>query len=725
MESEFINNSSIKPGSLQYRTYQIELAKLCVNDNILVVLPTGLGKTAIALLIVAEFQKTYPNKKCLILAPTRPLCAQHQKFFQNHLLLEESQIQMITGLDDVELRRVKWGSRIQCATPQITIIDIEKNNLKLDEISLIIFDEAHRAVGDYSYSNIGKIYSNVNPIGRIIGMTASPPDDEIRVKEVLLNLGLRRIEFRDESSKDVKPYIQKTKLEFVEVTLPLFLQNIQKILRNAISSRVESLAQAGIIKIKSADNLSIKKLLEIRVDVERKGDFKARADLISAIRLSHALNLLETQSLNSFLKFFDRLSERNKGVGLRRLLEDVNVKSAYEAVLGASIIGLKHPKMHELSNILKTLKEGEKAIVFTSYRDSVEDIYQCLISEKFKARYLIGKSGKGQNQKEQLKTLDDMKKGVFDVLIATQVGEEGLDIADCRLVIFFDNVPSAVRFIQRRGRTGRNAPGKAVILITKGTKDEVYYWSSIRKLKSAKQIASKIEKTKILENGPLDKFIEKVIVSPLIYVDTRESLLLVDELKKIGCRVEIKALPVGDFVASDEVIIERKTVNDFVKSVIDGRLFSQLLAIRASYRKPIIIIEGDRNKAVGLGTAALFGALASLVSDFQVSTFMSADMSETCQMIFHIARREQIEKNKDIRIRSGRKPTSMKETQKFIVSGLPGVNNILADRLLTEFKTVANTFNAEEKKLKDVEGIGDILAKRISDVLRAEYTLDD
>ena len=104
---------------------------------------------------------------------------------------------------------------------------------------------------------------------------------------------------------------------------------------------------------------------------------------------------------------------------------------------------------------------------------------------------------------------------------------------------------------------------------------------------------------------------------------------------------------------------------------------------------------------------------------------MSADMSETCQMIFHIARREQIEKNKDIRIRSGRKPTSMKETQKFIVSGLPGVNTVLADRLLTEFKTVANTFNAEEKMLKDVEGIGDILAKRISDVLRAEYVLED
>ena len=722
MVADFIEHPNVKPGSLQRRDYQVDLASLCSSQNTLLVVPTGLGKTAIALLVVAELLRNHPEKKCLMLAPTRPLCHQHYSFFQKHLTVSEEKIQVITGTDLLDLRREKWGGQIICATPQITVRDIARGLVNLGDLSLIIFDEAHRAVGDYAYCSIGKNFAKIASGGRMMGMTASLPDDERRVKEILLNLDLAKVEFRDEASPDVKPYVQKTNVEVTEVSLPPIIQNIRNALRGAVSVRVRRLRDAGLVTLSSYGSVGMKKLLDIRAEVERRGDQQARSDLTAAIRLNHAITLLETQSVRSFTKFFDRLAERYQGVGFRRLMEDQQIRAAYESARGALLLGVEHPKIDELKKILKSLGASEKAIVFASYRDSVEDIYESLCTDGLRARYLIGKSGRGQSQDQQVQTIEDMRSGLFDILVATQVGEEGLDISECNLVVFYDNVPSAVRFIQRRGRTGREAPGRVIALVAKGTKDESYYWSGQRRMQSSRKIAANLEKSKRDTEGPMDKYVDRVKTSPLIYVDTRESLLLVDELKKQGSRVDVKALPMGDFVLSTDVVVERKTAEDFVKSVIDGRLFNQLVAMREAYPRPLLILEGDRRKAVGIGSAAFLGALASVVSDFQVSIFTSSDESETAQILFHIARREQMDKKKEVRIRSGRKPASISDQQKYIVAGLPGVSTVLADRFLRELKTIAKIFNAGEEELMQVGGVGEKLAKRITEISRKEYT---
>ncbi|MCL4437327.1 MAG: DEAD/DEAH box helicase [Thaumarchaeota archaeon] len=720
--ADFIEHPNVKPGSLQRRDYQVDLASLCSSQNTLLVVPTGLGKTAIALLVVAELLKNYPEKKCLMLAPTRPLCHQHYRFLQKHLTVDEDKIQVITGTDLLDLRREKWSGQIICATPQITVRDIARGLVTLGDLSLIIFDEAHRAVGDYAYCSIGKNFSKISQGGRMMGMTASLPDDEKRVKEILLNLDLAKVEFRDEASPDVKPYVQKTDVEVTEVSLPPVIQNIRNALRGAVSVRVRRLRDAGLVTLPSYGNVGMKKLLDIRAEVERRGDQQARSDLTAAIRLNHAITLLETQSVRSFTKFFDRLAERYQGVGFRKLMEDQQIRAAYESARGALLLGVEHPKIDELKKILKSLGASEKAIVFASYRDSVEDIYESLCADGLRARYLIGKSGRGQSQDQQVRTIEDMRGGLFDILVATQVGEEGLDISECNLVIFYDNVPSAVRFIQRRGRTGRESPGRVIALVAKGTKDESYYWSGQRRMQSSRKIAANLEKSKRDTEGPMDKYVDRVKISPLIYVDTRESLLMVDELKKQGSRVDVKALPMGDFVLSTDVVVERKTAEDFVKSVIDGRLFSQLVAMREAYPRPLLVLEGDRRKAVGIGSAAFLGALASVITDFQVSIYTTNDESETAQMLFHIARREQMDKKKEVRIRSGRKPVSISDQQKYIVAGLPGVSTVLADRFLRELKTVAHIFNATEEELTQVEGVGEKLAKRITEISRKEYT---
>ena len=721
MAARFIEHDNVTPESLQVRSYQVDLAAICYNENILLVVPTGLGKTAIALLVVAEYLKNHPDKKCLLLAPTRPLCHQHYNFFQKHLLLDEDKIQVLTGKDPMNVRKKKWEQQVICATPQITVGDLKRGLLDLENFSILIFDEAHRAVGEYAYCHIGRNYKKISSKARMVGLTASLPDDETRIKEMLTNLSFDRIEFRDELSEDVKPYVQKTKLEWKKIPLPPLLLDIRSKLKNSITIRLKRLEGSGNVRIKNKNNISMKNLLDLRTEVEKLDDSQAKSDLISSIRLSHAINLLETQSIQSFLKFFDRLSKRYSGVGLRQLLEDPQVKSAYESARGASLLGVEHPKIDELKILLKSLGKHEKAIVFTGYRDSVDSIYTNLASNKFRVRFLIGKSGKGQRQNEQVKTIEDMNAGLFDILVATQVGEEGLDISECSLVVFYDNVPSAVRFVQRRGRTGREAPGRVVVLIAQGTRDEIYYWVGRRKMKSGRQIVAKMQKPKQVSKGLMDNYVESSKNLPLVYVDARESLLLVDELKKRGCRVDVQTLIVGDFIVSKDVIIERKTGEDFVKSVIDGRLFKQLVAMRETYSRPVLILEGERKRATGIGNASLFGALASVVSDFDVSIFMSSGHEETSQIIFHIARREQIEKKKKVIIRSRKTLRPISDTQKYVVSGLPGVNTVLAERLLIELKTILSIFSANEAELKQVEGVGEKLAKNIKDITTKEY----
>jgi len=162
------------------------------------------------------------------------------------------------------------------------------------------------------------------------------------------------------------------------------------------------------------------------------------------------------------------------------------------------------------------LRKEDRALVFASYRDTVEQIRHYLESAGIRCWILIGKQGaSGQTQEEQIRAVEEFRRGNYQVLIATQIGEEGLDIAECNIVIFYDNVPSAIRFIQRRGRTGRRSEGKMVMLMVKGTSDETYYWVVQRRMKAMKSYIdtmnkkyySSREEEKKKREGTLDSFL--------------------------------------------------------------------------------------------------------------------------------------------------------------------------------------------------------------------------
>jgi Fanconi anemia group M protein len=219
--------------------------------------------------------------------------------------------------------------------------------------------------------------------------------------------------------------------------------------------------------------------------------------------------MFEAHGITPFLKFCER-AQAKKGVGVRELFEvDPNFTRAIHLAKVEQSKGMEHPKINKLGEILQTF--SGKALIFSSYRDSVDIIYKKLNEMGISAGILIGKAGEaGLKQKKQIETVQKFRDGEFKVLVATRVGEEGLDISEVNQVIFYDNIPSSIRFIQRRGRTGRKDTGKLIVLMAKDTIDETYYWIGKRKMTSAKSMGEKMTQTLQKNNSQkkgLDAFI--------------------------------------------------------------------------------------------------------------------------------------------------------------------------------------------------------------------------
>ena len=463
-----------------------------MSENCLVVLPTGLGKTTVALHVIAAYLAKGTGG-ILFLAPTRVLANQHYEFLKNNLTIED--ISLVTGEDIITKRKKNWENSIVCATPEITKNDLDRQLVSPTQFNLVIFDEAHRTIGDYAYSGIAQRFAHTN--ARILAMTATLPSEKEKAKEIIQTLCITNIAQRNESSPDVEPYIQKTTTQWITVELPPAMKEIQHYIKKALDQRYVELKRNGI---HVSDNKSLSQLLRVR-DYVLKQNRKSAKPLFTAIRIHYALNILESHGVTSFLRFCERTREK-KGVGIRDLFEaDENFMRAISLAKNAQKIGIEHSKIVKLKEIIQSVTG--KALVFTSYRDSVEILHQKLTEMGISAGFLIGKAGEaGLKQKKQIETVRKFRDGEYKVLIATRVGEEGLDISEVNLVVFYDNVPSSIRYIQRKGRTGRKDSGKLIVLIAKDTIDETYYWIGKRKISAAQGMGDKISKELHLQESP-------------------------------------------------------------------------------------------------------------------------------------------------------------------------------------------------------------------------------
>jgi len=492
----FIEHKLIKPNSIEIREYQTNLANDVKNQNCLIVLPTGLGKTTIALQVIVDYMQNGTGG-VLFLAPTRVLVNQHYEFLKENLLIAD--IGIVTGEDLLSKRKKKWMNSVVCATPEITKNDFARNIVSPNQFALVVFDEAHRTIGDYAYSIIAKYFQNTDT--RILAMTATLPSEKEKAKEIVTRLRIKNLIERSDESPDVKPYIQKTETEWVRVDLTKEMKAIQMCIKLALEERYKELRKNGL---RLSDNKSLSQLLNARQYVLTQNRRSAKP-LFTAIRITYALNIFEAHGITPFLKFCDRTKEK-KGAGIKDLFEiDPNFTRAISLAKNQQSNGLEHPKIDRLVDILHDVKS--KVLIFSSYRDSVNVIHQKLLDMNISAEILIGKSGEtGLKQKKQIETVQRFRDGVTKALVATRVGEEGLDISEVNLVIFYDNVPSSIRFIQRKGRTGRKDKGRLIVLIAKNTIDETYYFIGKRKIESAKNMGNKMIKHLEKDEKVLDDF---------------------------------------------------------------------------------------------------------------------------------------------------------------------------------------------------------------------------
>lgn len=772
--AKYIDHPLLKKNTVESRIYQQVLAANTIKKgNTMIVAPTALGKTIIAVLVSADRLEKLKGSKVLVLSPSKPLTIQHEESFSEFLTVSCTSI---TGSVKPEDRQKRWEeSSVICATPQTVEADLLNERYTLSDVSLIVFDECHHAVGSYSYVYLANRYVQERKNHLILGLTASPGYDKSKIKEVCDNLFIQDVVVKSEEDPDVKPYFNPIKIDWIPVDLGQELSKIQDLLKKSLKSRLKALKNMGVI---NSITVNKRDILKVRAKVQNKlatstnppkECYQAISIITAVINLQHALELVETQGVETFNQYVERLKKK-KTKASRNLFMDHNFARAVRLARIAEDNGHEHPKLNKLIKILKkelgdngqtrlkSLRDTEdsketrkapKILVFTQFRDTLEMINERCKKEGIKSIKFYGQGmrdgEKGLTQKQQREIIKAFKMGIYDVLLSTSVAEEGIDIPAIDLVVLYEPVPSEVRMIQRRGRTGRKHQGKMKVLITKNTIDEAYFWSSKRKEKNMKNqlinndlfknlnlnAVERIETAKNIKsvdnvnelNKEEDKLNSKNKKNKVVvFADSREgNSKVLRHLDTIGVDIKIKAMTVGDYQITDDIIIERKTAKDFVDSIVDKRLFKQATLMREEFKKPIMILEGNDFYSGFINPNAIRGAIASIAIDFGISIIPTRGSDDTAAMIKRIAIKEQKGKPPKIQIRTEKKPDNLWEQQQFIIESLPNIGPVMAKKLLKTFGSVRNVINASTDELQSIEGIGKKTAENINKVLESEY----
>ncbi|WP_436936354.1 DEAD/DEAH box helicase [Halovenus marina] len=822
-DDETIDRSLVTTGLLERREYQTQLAESALSAHTLVCLPTGLGKTAISLLVTAH--RLYETGgKALLLAPTKPLVTQHADFYREALSIPDDEIVVFTGEVRPAERGELWAdAQVVIATPQVVENDLVGNRISLASVTHCTFDECHRATGEYAYNYIAERYHEDAADPLVTGMSASPGDDEEAILQVCANLGIDNVEVMTESDADVSEYTHETSVEWKRVELPETVEEIRDLIQEVITERLTSLKELGVTG-RTDPSLSEREIQKIQgrvrglMDDDQSEGYQGMSLLAEVRKLRTAVTYVETQSVESFEQYMDRQREAARSSGAskadQRMVSDPNVQRAVR--LAEEYDGL-HPKYRRARMLIAEtlgINDGERVIVFTESRDTAEALTEFL-GDHFTVERFVGQSdtdgSEGMTQTEQQDTLERFRAGEFEVLVSTSVAEEGLDVPEVDLVLFYEPVPTAIRSIQRKGRTGRQTEGRVVVLLAEDTRDEAYFWKArqdekkmeqqLRGLKDAAgTIEGKLGEQVALDGVPeeavsadgdggetgegsaregestdgkpdesdgqagLDAFAggassseeesesgdgdserqngesgserqdgEAVVATAEgedeveIVVDQREldAAIPRDLSTRSGVETRLETLEVGDYVLSDRVVVERKSVEDFLDTLTGGdrSLFEQVGDAARHYGRPVVILEGEnlygkRNvhpKAIG-------GALASLAVDFGASVMQTAGEEETADLLEVIAEREQERDDREVSVHGEKQSKTLTEQQEYVVASIAEVGPVTARALLESLGSVEAVMTAEKEELLAVEGVGEVTADRIREVVSSSYS---
>ncbi len=495
------------------RQYQESIVKTASHSNTLVVLPTGLGKTLIALLTAINRMKEYPGTKVLMLAPTRPLVEQHKNSFEAELPELFAQIELFTGEVPASQRKKLWNKAdIIFSTPQCIANDLRQQLYNLSEVSLLVIDEAHRCLKNYDYTTVVNFYKSQSAYPRVLGLTASPGSETDKVKQICKNLDIAEVEIRSRESVDVKPYLQERSYEKVEVEFPKEFIEIKTLLKRLYDNKVEQLKHRSLL-FGPSNKITLLKLQTNLARQAGSGNGNAMYGMslcAQAIKISHALELLETQTLSglrNYLVGLQKQATEKQSKGVQTLVNSPDFRAAIISLKNLQDNKIEHPKLEKIFELISQeirSNASAKILVFSQFRETAQTIAEKIKNiPNINPSIFIGQAKKstgGMSQKEQKIVIEKFREGKINVLCATSIGEEGLDIPEVNTVIFYEPVPSGIRKIQRAGRTARHLPGNLKILITKDTKDEASHYASTAREKKMYKIIESVKSD--LKNAP-------------------------------------------------------------------------------------------------------------------------------------------------------------------------------------------------------------------------------
>ncbi|WP_302082148.1 DEAD/DEAH box helicase [Salinibaculum rarum] len=829
-EADAIDWPFLTEGLLEHREYQFRLAEAALGDHTLVCLPTGLGKTTVSLLVTAQRLHDVGGKS-LLLAPTKPLVSQHADFYREALdEVPDDEIVVFTGEVRPAKRADLWDeSRVVIATPQVVENDLIGNRISLSRVTHCTFDECHRATGDYAYNYIAERYHEDAEEPLVTGMSASPGDDEEAILQVCENLGIHEVEVMTEADADVAEHTHETTVDWERVELPETVEDIRDGINEVIRERLTQLKKLGVTN-KTSPDVSEREIQKIQgqlrdlMNNDQSEGYEGMSMLAEVRKLRTAVTYVETQSVESFRRYMERQKEAARSSGAskadQRMVSEPRVR---EAVRKAEAYDDLHPKFRRTRMLIAEtlgINDGERVIVFTESRDTAETLVDFL-SGHFTTEKFVGQSdtegSEGMTQTQQQETLDEFRAGEFEVLVSTSVAEEGLDVPEVDLVLFYEPVPTAIRSIQRKGRTGRQTEGAVTVLLAEDTRDEAYFWKARRdekqmekQLRGLKDVAGEIE-GELHDQPGLDAYEDgesegdegasagETVVSDTaddsrsaptadgedesasdgdqgdgdgqagldafaggsgetagdtdssaddsrnsdteddgvvaeagtddgveLVVDQREldSTIARDLSKRDGIETRLETLEVGDYVLSDRVVVERKTVADFLDTLTGGdrSLFEQVGDDARHYARPVVVIEGeDLYGQRNVHPKAIHGALASLAVDFGASILRTSGQSETADLLEVIAEREQEEDDREVSVHGEKQSKTLTEQQEYVVASIAEVGPVTARSLLEEFGSVEAVMTADEEALTEADGVGAVTAERIREVTGSSY----
>ncbi|KAJ3102851.1 hypothetical protein HDU97_000234 [Phlyctochytrium planicorne] len=425
------------------RDYQLYIAEKCLYMNTLVSLPTGLGKTFIASVVIYNYFRWFPEGKIVFMAPTKPLVTQQIEACRGITGIPLTVMDEMTGKVDPQSRRLSWAAkRVFFLTPQVLQNDLKSEACNAEKVVLVVIDEAHRATGDHAYCEVVRLIRQKSTAFRIMALSATPGSAAAAVQSVVQNLHISRIEMRTEESPDIIPHTFKRVTESIVV--------------------------------------------------KPHDDMKMIADVIARIASVYTEKFVEETEKHSTALRYELIRSKE----FTQLLS--NIKS-----LQLKPDFISHPKLERLIQIvLQHFADSEeenstRVMIFAEIRDSVGEIVEILSKHHplVKAAAFVGQgSGKNgmkrQSQKEQFQVLERFHSGQINTLVATCIGEEGLDIGDVDLIINYDSQNSPIRLLQRMGRTGRKRQGKVVVLLSEGKEEESYKKSQAQYKAIQKSIAT-------------------------------------------------------------------------------------------------------------------------------------------------------------------------------------------------------------------------------------------